>query len=153
RGNLPEIIKWDNKTTSLETIKKFQLDETNVSGKYSVEIKKKDDVEVKIIWHKVNLDIQFTAMAKIKGFSDRLRRNGSVAKMEQADANATLCFLRNSGFEGTIIGTEGKNVLVEITGNVNIQGALKYEIENSSIFLPSFNSAVDDHVDDDHVLV
>ncbi|CAG8482169.1 11844_t:CDS:2 [Racocetra fulgida] len=153
RGNLPEIIKWDNKTTSLETTKKIQLDETKVSGKYSVEIKKKDDVEVKIIWHKVNLDIQFTATAKIRGFSDRLRKNGSVAKMEQADANATLCFLKNSGFEGTIIGTEGKNVLVEITGNVKIQGALKYEIENSSVVLPSFNSAVDDHVDDDHVLV
>ncbi|CAG8805843.1 22177_t:CDS:2, partial [Racocetra persica] len=52
KGNLPEIIKWDNKTTSLETTKKVQLDETNISGKYSVEIQKKEDVEVKITWHK-----------------------------------------------------------------------------------------------------
>ncbi|CAG8464863.1 18091_t:CDS:2 [Racocetra fulgida] len=135
KGNLPEIIKWDNKITSSETIKKIQLDETNVSGKYSMEIQNKEEVEVKIIWHKINLDVQFTATAKIKGFSDRLRKNGSVAKMEQTDANATLCFLKNSGFEGTIIGTEGKNVLVEITGNVNIQGAVKYEIEKSNVLL------------------
>ncbi|CAG8555990.1 6315_t:CDS:2 [Cetraspora pellucida] len=153
KGNLPEIINWDNKTISLETTKKVKLDETNVSGKYSVEIQKKDDVEVKIIWHKVNLDVQFTATAKIMGFSDRLRKNGSVAKMEQVDANATLSFLRNSGFDGTIIGTEGKNVLVEITGNVNIQGALKYEIEKSNVILPSLNPAGDDQIVDDHVLV
>ncbi|CAG8605405.1 10731_t:CDS:2 [Cetraspora pellucida] len=153
KGNLPEIIKWDNKTISLETSKKVKLDETNVSGKYSVEIQKKEDVEVKIIWYKVNLDVQFTAIAKIMGYSDRLRKNGSVAKMEQVDVNATLSFLRNSGFEGTIIGTEGKNVLVEITGNVNIQGALKYEIEKSSVVIPSLITAVDDHIVDDHVLV
>ncbi|CAG8464879.1 18092_t:CDS:2 [Racocetra fulgida] len=130
KGNLPEVIEWDNKTTSLETIKKIKLDETNVSGKYSIVIQNKEEVEVKIIWHKINLDIQFTATAKIKGFSDRLRKNGSIAKMEQVDVNALLCFLSNSGFEGTIIGTEGNNILAEITGNVNIQGALKYEIEN-----------------------
>ncbi|CAG8666558.1 18861_t:CDS:2, partial [Racocetra persica] len=132
KGNLPEVIEWDNQTKSLETIKKIKLDETNVSGKYSMEIQNKEEVEVKIIWHKINLDVQFTATTKIKGFSDRLRKNGSIAKMEQVDINAVLCFLSNSGFEGTIIGAEGNNVLVEITGNVNIQGALKYEIEKSS---------------------
>ncbi|KAF0485059.1 hypothetical protein F8M41_022870 [Gigaspora margarita] len=134
KGTFHEIIKWNNKTTSLETTKKLKLDETNISGKYSIEIQNKEEVEVKIIWHKVNLDIQFTAMAKIKGFSDRLRKNGTIAKMEQVDANAVSLFLKNSGFKGKIA-TEGKNVLVEITGNINIQGALKCEIEKSSKFL------------------
>ncbi|RIB07684.1 hypothetical protein C2G38_2045797 [Gigaspora rosea] len=134
KGTFHEIIKWNNKSTSLENIKKLKLDETNISGKYSIEIQNKEEVEVKIIWHKVNLDIQFTAMAKIKGFSDRLRKNGTIAKMEQVDANAMSLFLKNSGFKGKTI-TEGKNVLVEITGNVNIQGAIKCEIEKSSKFL------------------
>ncbi|CAG8498585.1 10591_t:CDS:2, partial [Cetraspora pellucida] len=81
KGNLPEIIEWDNKNTSLETIKKVQLDEINISGKY---------------------------LTKIKGFSDRLRKDGSIATMEQVDINVVLCFLRNSGFEGTYFGTKGK---------------------------------------------
>ncbi|CAG8743534.1 3516_t:CDS:1, partial [Dentiscutata heterogama] len=65
--------------------------------------------------------IQFIALAKIKGFSDRLRKNGTIAKMKQVDADAVEVFLKNSGFEGTIVGKEGKSVLVEVTGNVNIQ--------------------------------
>ncbi|CAG8571629.1 18089_t:CDS:1 [Gigaspora margarita] len=135
KGTFHEIIKWNNKATSLETTKKLKLDETNISGKYSIEIQNKEEVEVKIIWHKINLDIQFTAMAKIKGFSDRLRKNGTIAKMEQVDANALSIFLENSGFKGKIAAMEENNVLVEITGNVNIQGALKCEIEKSSKFL------------------
>ncbi|CAG8571664.1 18091_t:CDS:1 [Gigaspora margarita] len=135
KGTFHEIIKWNNKATSLETAKKLKLDETKISGKYSIEIQNKEEVEVKIIWHKVNLDIQFTAMAKIKGFSDRLRKNGTIAKMEQVDANALSIFLEKSGFKRKIAAMEENNVLVEITGSVNIQGALKCEIEKSSKFL------------------
>ncbi|RIB07683.1 hypothetical protein C2G38_2273497 [Gigaspora rosea] len=102
KGTFQEIINWNKKATSLETTKKLKLDETNISGKYSIEIQNQEEVEVKIIWHKVNLDIQFTAMAKIKGFSDRLRKNGTIAKMEQVDVNAVLVFLKNSGFKGKI---------------------------------------------------
>ncbi|CAG8658178.1 498_t:CDS:1, partial [Dentiscutata heterogama] len=140
KGNSHEIITWDNKTTSLEAIKKLKLDETNISGKYSIKIQKEEEIVVKIIWHKINLDIPFTATAKIKGFSDRLRKNGTIAKMEQVDVNAVIAFLRNSGFKGKIIGTKEKNVLVKISGNVNIQGALNYEIEKSNIPLSDSNT-------------
>ncbi|CAG8555972.1 6314_t:CDS:2 [Cetraspora pellucida] len=133
RGNLPEITEWDNKNTSLEATKKVQLDETKVSGKYLSKMQNKEEVKVKIIWHKVNLDIKFTATAKIKGFSDRLRKDGSIATMEQVDINAVLCFLRDSGFEGTYFGVEGKSVLVEVTGSVNIQGTTQAIYLNMSL--------------------
>ncbi|RIB07681.1 hypothetical protein C2G38_2113038 [Gigaspora rosea] len=42
-------------------------------------------------------------MAKIEGFSDRLKKNGTIAKMEQVDANAVLVFLKNSGFKGKLL--------------------------------------------------
>ncbi|CAG8741699.1 5834_t:CDS:1, partial [Dentiscutata heterogama] len=45
KGTFHEIIKWKNKSTSLNTTKKLKLDETNISGNYLIEIQNKEEVE------------------------------------------------------------------------------------------------------------
>jgi hypothetical protein len=120
---------WENKTTSLEETKKAQLDETVVTLISDITVRPRKRMEYILTWKKVEADIPFTATVLLTGFADRLKKNGSIAKMAQVDGECVKTMLNQSGFRGNVITIQGNTVFARITGSVHVSGAIRGTID------------------------
>jgi len=123
KGKAHNTTEWTNRDKSLEETMKRNVDTTDCSLPIDIPVPPRKRVEYMINWREVDAQIPFTATVKVKGFADRLRKNGTVAEMAQVDGEGLLALLRYAGYTGEL-SQDGKTALAKIKGTLQAKGAV-----------------------------
>ncbi|HAL95291.1 MAG TPA: hypothetical protein DCP55_04920, partial [Chitinophagaceae bacterium] len=132
KGSVNNTTTWTQKDKTLEETKKHTIDQTEVSMVADITIAPRKKVAYSIAWREVDATIPFTATVKVKGLSDCMKTNGSIASMAQVDADGVLALLRHDGYQGEIIGRDGRFILARIHGNLKVNGAISGNLTMST---------------------
>jgi len=132
KGSVNNTTTWTQNDKTLEETKKHTIDQTEVSILTDIPLAPRKKVVFSIAWREVDATIPFTATVKVKGFSDCMETNGSIASMAQVDADGVVALLRHDGYRGEIIGRDGRFILARIHGNLKVNGAISGNLIMSS---------------------
>ncbi|RHZ68643.1 hypothetical protein Glove_294g140 [Diversispora epigaea] len=99
----------------------------------------------------VNVEIPFEATAEITAICDRYKKNGTIVKNAEADADAVKLFLKENNFRGKIIKSERTSILAKVNGTFRGSYVLKTyrKLEDIVLTVPKVpeNTVCREHLD------
>ena len=119
KAETTNVFTWDWKKDSKNSLSKTFTASDTVRIQKSIQVPPHTNLDANTMINRAqNIPIPFTAEVKITALSDRLKRNGKVAKMVPVDLDALRLFLERENYQGNIFRTEGNAVYAQIRGTI-----------------------------------